>query len=435
MDLRFLAGGLLSGVGQGMATQGLQDILTVRQAALAKVKAVNDAALQTQRDTAAAGRVQTQATTQKELQTQRDTAAGDREKTKADVSTQKDAAAMARTRVSAGATVEAAKLRKAGSQGLLGSQVTDDQGNLWTVPKDGSAAQPVLDAKGNQLKSRGKPGASGPAPELEAERAVNTAIKLNTKKGELTGDPDVTDWNAVADTLDAKGFKTEAATARKRAEVAKPAPEPAAPQKPGLFQQAKDALGFGDKQPPPAPAAGGDAAAAAPAPAAAPATGVRLSEAEKDSIANDPKYNTKLTPAQEADFQKWKAQNAPNDSGYDYDLRGAYVAGLSRDKQSQHFDDSFKKPNHPSFSTFSKYAKDRPDLAGTWNGDTYVPAKGRAAAQPNKPIASGGAPQGQPLPRGADGKVDTGKLTKNQPYQLPDGRRVTWNGTSFEVLP
>jgi hypothetical protein len=135
------------------------------------------------------------------------------------------------------------------------------------VPKDGSPAQPVLDAKGNQLKSRGKPGASGPAPELEAERAVNTAIKLNTKKGELTGDPDVTDWNAVADTLDAKGFKAEAATARKRAEVAKPAPEPAAPQKPGLFQQAKDALGFGGETPPPTPAGGGDTATAAPAPA------------------------------------------------------------------------------------------------------------------------------------------------------------------------
>lgn len=87
------------------------------------------------------------------------------------------------------------------------------------------------------------------------------------------------------------------------------------------------------------------------------------------------KYETKLTPSDEADFQVWKQKYAPNDSGFDYDLRGAFKAGLKPDGVNGHWDDQFKKPNHPTFSTFSQYAKDAPQLAGTWNGDTYVPPK------------------------------------------------------------
>lgn len=102
-----------------------------------------------------------------------------------------------------------------------------------------------------------------------------------------------------------------------------------------------------------------------------------LTEEEADRIARDPRYNTRLTPEQELRFQEWKQQNAPDDSGYDYDLKGAFLAGESRDPNNGHFDDKFKKPNHPTFSEFSNYAKDRPDLAGSWTGpnaDQYVPA-------------------------------------------------------------
>jgi len=83
-------------------------------------------------------------------------------------------------------------------------------------------------------------------------------------------------------------------------------------------------------------------------------------------------YDTALTPDEEASFQQWKADNAPHDSGADYDLRGAFKAGLSPAADG-HWDDTFKKPNHPTFSIYSKYAKDRPELAGTWNGDQYIP--------------------------------------------------------------
>lgn len=84
-------------------------------------------------------------------------------------------------------------------------------------------------------------------------------------------------------------------------------------------------------------------------------------------------YTTQLSPEEQSGYQSWKQKNPPNDSGYDYDLQGAYKAGLTPDVESGHFDDKFKKPNHPTFSTFSQYAKDRPDLAGTWDGDQYVP--------------------------------------------------------------
>lgn len=82
-------------------------------------------------------------------------------------------------------------------------------------------------------------------------------------------------------------------------------------------------------------------------------------------------YDTKLSPTEEEDFKSWKKKNAPNDSGQDYDLRGAYKEGLSRDKSNNHFSDKYKKPNHPTFSNESIYAKDAPELAGHWKGDVY----------------------------------------------------------------
>lgn len=90
-------------------------------------------------------------------------------------------------------------------------------------------------------------------------------------------------------------------------------------------------------------------------------------------------YNTKLTPEQETSFQTWKQKNAPNDSGADYDLRGAFQAGLSRLSPDEHLPDTYKKPNHPTFSDQSMYAKYAPDKAGTWDGDRYIPAAQRSS--------------------------------------------------------
>jgi len=93
-------------------------------------------------------------------------------------------------------------------------------------------------------------------------------------------------------------------------------------------------------------------------------------------------YNTKLSSEEEAAFPAWKAKNAPNDSGADYDLRGAFREGLSRDNAAgEHFPDTYKKPNHPTFSDQSIYAQYAPDKAGTWDGDQYIqPAQASSIA-------------------------------------------------------
>jgi hypothetical protein len=87
---------------------------------------------------------------------------------------------------------------------------------------------------------------------------------------------------------------------------------------------------------------------------------------------------TSLNPSQEAQFQQWKAVNRPNDSGQDYDLRGAWLAQVKPDGRN-HISDEFKFQNHPTFSIGSKY-QDAQHWGGKWsalpNGKTaYEPAK------------------------------------------------------------
>lgn len=91
-------------------------------------------------------------------------------------------------------------------------------------------------------------------------------------------------------------------------------------------------------------------------------------------------YNTKLPPNEEAAFRAWKEQNAPKDSGQDYDWRGAFKGGAKPDAEG-HWPDTWKKPNHPTFSTDSQYAKERPDLAGTWKDNQFV----QPTIEPPKP--------------------------------------------------
>lgn len=70
-------------------------------------------------------------------------------------------------------------------------------------------------------------------------------------------------------------------------------------------------------------------------------------------------------------FLKWKEQNAPNDSGADYDLRGAYEAGL-KPAENGHWSDRFKLPNHPTFSDEADAAKADPNLPrGHWEGEIF----------------------------------------------------------------
>lgn len=85
------------------------------------------------------------------------------------------------------------------------------------------------------------------------------------------------------------------------------------------------------------------------------------------------KYNTELPPEQEQAFQNWTknqsqkiGRNIANDS-YDYDMRGWFAQNGPQDlKAGVHFTDQFKKPNHPTFSTFSQYNGVDDNEGGLW---------------------------------------------------------------------
>lgn len=88
------------------------------------------------------------------------------------------------------------------------------------------------------------------------------------------------------------------------------------------------------------------------------------------------KYNTQLTPEQEQVFQLWAA-NMSNKLGrdilndlYDYDMRGAFLDGLTPDG-NLHWSDKFKKPNHPTFSDGSIYHNVDGYKGGHWSKDEH----------------------------------------------------------------
>jgi hypothetical protein len=76
-------------------------------------------------------------------------------------------------------------------------------------------------------------------------------------------------------------------------------------------------------------------------------------------------YNTPLDPYDEQTFLQWaKANNRLNDS-YDYDMRGAWKAGAGQ-AGNGHYPDTFKKPNHPTFSDQSQYHGQDGFFGGRW---------------------------------------------------------------------
>jgi hypothetical protein len=95
-------------------------------------------------------------------------------------------------------------------------------------------------------------------------------------------------------------------------------------------------------------------------------------QARSDFI--DQPFDTHLSAIDEGHYRVWKQQNAPKDSGEDYDFRGAFKHGITADTETGHWPDTFKKPNHPTFSNESIYANQ--GLPGEWfgeNHDQYVP--------------------------------------------------------------
>lgn len=123
--------------------------------------------------------------------------------------------------------------------------------------------------------------------------------------------------------------------------------------------------------------------------------GMTVSEATSKVLANPDKYSdevkkmanfarnigkaqngTTLNPQQESGYQQWRAGLPKNlQSEYDYDLRGLYNSNPQAKPSSDlHFPDTYKLPNHPTFSNESQYYNGvQPGVGGYWQEDTYVP--------------------------------------------------------------
>lgn len=93
-------------------------------------------------------------------------------------------------------------------------------------------------------------------------------------------------------------------------------------------------------------------------------------------------YDTKLSAKDETAYQAWLGtmaeKNGHSIESDDYDMRGFYKKG-GKQAGNGHFTDEFKKPNHPSFSTDSKYSGKDGNEGGSWEqtGDkwTFTPGK------------------------------------------------------------
>lgn len=75
-------------------------------------------------------------------------------------------------------------------------------------------------------------------------------------------------------------------------------------------------------------------------------------------------YNTQLSPDEEIRFQRWAESAGRIADLRDYDLRGAWRSGAG-EAANGHFPDTFKKPNHPTFSDESQYSTPEAE-GGKW---------------------------------------------------------------------
>lgn len=105
------------------------------------------------------------------------------------------------------------------------------------------------------------------------------------------------------------------------------------------------------------------------------APGSRIKAAATDPYDFTNRYNTQLTPAEEQAYQAWGRQQAaqrpdgrnPAQDTYDYDMRGFWKSGGDF-APNGHAGDTYKKPNHPTFSTFSQYHGVDGNEGGVWAG-------------------------------------------------------------------
>ena len=89
-------------------------------------------------------------------------------------------------------------------------------------------------------------------------------------------------------------------------------------------------------------------------------------------------YNTRLGPEEEVLFSRWvsdQSKKRGRDMARDlvnYDLRGYWSKFADKDTGEGHLPDTFKKPNHPSFSEESIYHGTGDPFGGNFLGGRWV---------------------------------------------------------------
>ena len=91
------------------------------------------------------------------------------------------------------------------------------------------------------------------------------------------------------------------------------------------------------------------------------------------------RYNTPLSASEMGLYEQWlKTLPKHQRNVVDYDMQGAFASGIASNNNG-HFSDAFKKPNHPTFSTQSKYSGTDGYVGGEWRNvlgvDMFVPSK------------------------------------------------------------
>ncbi len=138
------------------------------------------------------------------------------------------------------------------------------------------------------------------------------------------------------------------------------------------------------------------------------------------------RYNTQLSPAEEQQFQAWAAANNRARDLYDYDLRGAFKSGAAT-APNGHLPDTYKKPNHPTFSDQSQYHGVDGYQGGTWGGgdgkpDTFTPgATNMLPPGALQRYFQQREPTAQLLPRAMGGADDGAYPMPGQGAALPPG--------------
>lgn len=150
----------------------------------------------------------------------------------------------------------------------------------------------------------------------------------------------------------------------------------------------------------------------------------KIREGARNRRGEQDQYTTQLSPIQEQEFQRWKAVYAPKDSGKDYDLRGAFKEGLEPGKDG-HWSDKYKKPNHPTFSDQSIYAKDAPEKAGHWDGDKYI-KPGKTEIPEEKAADAPKVPRPQETPQGSNVQPASQRMDPDtKPTPQPKAVRIS----------